>query len=54
MGVRAAHAAGMMTIMVPDLLEPTEEITSLCVRIAESLHDVRELIAAMSGPKERA
>ncbi len=53
-GVRAAHAAGMMTIMVPDLLEPTEEITSLCVRIAESLHDVRELIAAMSGPKERA
>ncbi len=45
-GVRAAHAAGMMTIMVPDLLEPTEEMRTLCVRIAESLHDVRDLIAA--------
>ncbi len=43
-GVRAAHAAGMMTVMVPDLLEPTEEMRTLCVRIAESLHDVRELI----------
>jgi HAD superfamily hydrolase (TIGR01509 family) len=47
-GVRAAHAAGMMTVMVPDLLEPTEEMQGLCVRIAESLHEVRDLIAAMA------
>jgi HAD superfamily hydrolase (TIGR01509 family) len=45
-GVRAAHAAGMMTIMVPDLLDPTEEMRSLCVRIARDLHEVRELIEA--------
>jgi len=45
-GVRAAHAAGMMTIMVPDLLDPTEEMRTLCVRIARDLHEVRELVAA--------
>ncbi len=53
-GVRAAHAAGMMTVMVPDLLEPTEEIRTLCVRIAETLHDVREMILAQSRPGEQA
>jgi HAD superfamily hydrolase (TIGR01509 family) len=43
-GVRAAHAAGMMTIMVPDMLDPTEEMHTLCVRIARDLHEVRELL----------
>jgi HAD superfamily hydrolase (TIGR01509 family) len=45
-GVRAAAAAGMMTIMVPDLLDATDEIRSLCVRIADSLHEVRDLLDA--------
>jgi HAD superfamily hydrolase (TIGR01509 family) len=45
-GVRAAHGAGMMAVMVPDLLEPNEEMHALCVRIIESLHEVRDLIAA--------
>lgn len=45
-GVRAASAAGMMTIMVPDLLDPTEEMHGLCVRIARDLHEVRELLRA--------
>jgi HAD superfamily hydrolase (TIGR01509 family) len=48
-GVRAAHAAGMMTIMVPDLLDPTEEMQSLCVRIAHDLHEVRALLEAQGG-----
>jgi HAD superfamily hydrolase (TIGR01509 family) len=43
-GVRAAHAAGMMTVMVPDLLHPTDEMREKCLAIAESLHHVRELI----------
>lgn len=43
-GVRSASAAGMMTIMVPDMLDPTEEMHSLCVRIATDLHEVRDLI----------
>jgi HAD superfamily hydrolase (TIGR01509 family) len=45
-GVRAAHAAGMMTVMVPDLLAPTDEMHSLCLAIAQSLHHVREMIEA--------
>lgn len=44
-GVRSAHAAGMMTVMVPDLLPPTPEIGGLCVAVAETLHEVREALA---------
>jgi HAD superfamily hydrolase (TIGR01509 family) len=47
-GVRAAAAAGMMTIMVPDLLEPTAEMRDLCIRIARDLHEVRELLSAQA------
>jgi HAD superfamily hydrolase (TIGR01509 family) len=43
-GVRAAHAAGMMTIMVPDLLDPTEEMREKCASIEDSLHDVLRLL----------
>jgi HAD superfamily hydrolase (TIGR01509 family) len=43
-GVRAASSAGMMTVMVPDMLDPTEEMHSLCVRIVRDLHEVRELL----------
>ena len=43
-GVRAAHAAGMMTVMVPDLLEATDEMHDKCLAIAESLHHVRGMI----------
>ena len=45
-GVRSASAAGMMTVMVPDMLDPTEEMHGLCVRIARDLHEVRELLAS--------
>ena len=40
-GVRAAHAAGMQTIMVPDLVHPSEEIRALGIAIMESLDHVR-------------
>lgn len=29
-GVRAGHASGALTIMIPDQVQPTEEITKLC------------------------
>lgn len=45
-GVRSASSAGMMTIMVPDLLEPTEEIRGLCTLVAHDLHEVRQLMLA--------
>jgi HAD superfamily hydrolase (TIGR01509 family) len=48
-GVRAAHAAGMMTIMVPDLLDPNEEMELKTIHIAESLHEVRQLLLARRG-----
>ena len=51
-GVRAAHASGMMTVMVPDLLEPTEEMRALCVRIVETLHEVPALIAAANAEEQ--
>lgn len=43
-GVRAAHAAGMMTVMVPDILTASDEIRAMCVAVVESLHDVRRII----------
>ena len=43
-GVRAASSAGMMTIMVPDMLDVTEEMRDLALRVAETLHEVRDLL----------
>jgi hypothetical protein len=36
----------MMTIMVPDLLEPTDEIRGRCTFVVRDLHEVRRLILA--------
>jgi beta-phosphoglucomutase-like phosphatase (HAD superfamily) len=43
-GVRSAAAAGMMTVMVPDLTPPTEELRRLCLFVAPSLHDVARFV----------
>ena len=43
-GVRAAHAAGMHTIMVPDMLPPTEEIRALCAMTITGLDALHALI----------
>src|SRR6202011_3732198 len=45
-GVRSASSAGMMTIMVPDLLEPTDEIRGLCSFVVRDLREVRALFLA--------
>ena len=45
-GIHAAHAAGMMPVLVPDLLAPTQEIRAFCTRVARDLHEVRSLVAA--------
>jgi HAD superfamily hydrolase (TIGR01509 family) len=47
-GVRSASSAGMMTVMVPDMLDPTEEMETLTVRIATDLHEVAALLAAQT------
>jgi HAD superfamily hydrolase (TIGR01509 family) len=43
-GVRSASAAGMMTVMVPDILEPTDEIRALCTLVVRDLHAVRDAV----------
>lgn len=45
-GVRSAAAAGMMTVMAPDLLEPTDDIRALCTLVVRDLHEVRDLVLA--------
>jgi beta-phosphoglucomutase-like phosphatase (HAD superfamily) len=49
-GIRAASAAGMMTIMVPDLLQPTDDIRGVCVAVARDLHHVRQMFADSLNP----
>ena len=43
-GVRAAHAAGMITVMVPDLVQPNDEMRALCHAVFEDLHGVRGML----------
>ncbi|MBO6166220.1 MAG: HAD family phosphatase [Eubacterium sp.] len=44
-GIRAAHAAGGFPIMVPDILQPDDEIRGLAGEIFGSLLDVRDYLA---------
>ncbi|MDB5929518.1 MAG: phosphatase [Polaromonas sp.] len=48
-GVRAAHAAAMPVIMVPDLLPPNDEMMGKCVTIVSDLHAVSAMLAMHSG-----
>lgn len=43
-GLRAAHDAGMKAILVPDLVEPTEEMLGIAYRVEESLLGVMEYL----------
>lgn len=47
-GVRSACAAGMMTVMVPDLIAPTDDIREICLAVARDLHEVRERLTSLS------
>lgn len=43
-GIRAAHAAGCLPVMVPDQDEPDEEIRAICHAVVPGLYDVIDLI----------
>lgn len=45
-GIRAAHAAGMMAVMVPDIAPATPEIEALCVAVLPDLYAVQRLLQA--------
>jgi beta-phosphoglucomutase family hydrolase len=51
-GVRAICAAGMYTVMVPDMILPNEEILSLTDCVCESLFDIIPLVKDLNGWKE--
>lgn len=46
-GVRAGHAAGMHTFMIPDQVEPTAEIAALCTAVLPSLAELPAAIKAL-------
>jgi HAD superfamily hydrolase (TIGR01509 family) len=46
-GIRAALAAGMTPIMVPDLRAPTADLIALDLLVLPSLHEVLEHLAAL-------
>ena len=54
-GVRAAHAAGLKVIMVPDLVPATEEIEALTHGVMPSLVEVRTVLSdfVRAGPDAR-
>lgn len=43
-GIRSAHAAGMMAVMVPDQIEPDDEIRSLAWRVCSSLEELKAFL----------
>jgi HAD superfamily hydrolase (TIGR01509 family) len=46
-GVRAAAAAGVPVVMVPDVLAPTEELRALAIGVAPDLHAVLALLKGL-------
>lgn len=46
-GIRAAHAAGMIPVLIPDLLEPPVEIVELAFRKYKSLREVIPLLESL-------
>lgn len=43
-GVKSAYAAGMRVIMVPDKIQPDEDLKKLCWKICPSLEAVKDLL----------
>ena len=45
-GLTAAHAAGTMAIMVPDIVPPSPEVLAKCLRVVPDLHAALRLLQA--------
>lgn len=45
-GIRAAYSAGMKPVMIPDLVQPDEEIQSLLYRKYNSLLELKDAFAS--------
>lgn len=44
-GIRAAHAAGMRPVMVPDIKPPSAAVTNLAAKVFPTLVEVRQFLA---------
>lgn len=53
-GVTSAHAAGAITIMVPDMVPPTDESRARCVAVVPNLGAVLKLLHARGGLARRS
>jgi HAD superfamily hydrolase (TIGR01509 family) len=53
-GVTSAHAAGAVTIMVPDMVPPTEESRARCVAVVDDLAAVLEMLHQRGGLVRRS
>ncbi len=42
-GIKSAHAAGLVTVMIPDLIPPTDEIRPMCDFILPNLGSVKNI-----------
>jgi len=43
-GIQSAHAAGMIPLMIPDLIEPSQRSRDIAFRILPTLHEVIPLM----------
>jgi len=48
-GVTSAHAAGAITIMVPDMVPPTDESRARCAAVVDDLGAVRKMLQQRGG-----
>ena len=48
-GIRSAHAAGMLPVMVPDMVQPDEEIKALAYAVCPGLKAAEKLLLEMFG-----
>ena len=48
-GVRSAALAGLVTVMVPDLTPPDDELKALIQAKGESLKDIPEIVKRING-----
>ena len=46
-GVLSAHAAGIMTVLIPDLLPPTPELEALAYRKFDCLFSLKDYLTQM-------
>lgn len=43
-GILSSSSAGLVTVMVPDMIAPTKEIADCCYRVCKDLEEVMELL----------